>query len=149
MSRRLYYLFPDVDHARNVVGELQQAGVNKSHVHAIAKPGIDISSLPPATVQQKSDRVWFIDRLFWNGNLAVFGMALFAFLVSLYWGFSIWSGLAVLVMFVTFVAGAQFAVKVPHVHLREVRSALSHGEILLMVDVSGKQVSEVNDLVLH
>lgn len=149
MTRRLYYLFPKVKHAQRVVEELRQAGIAKEHVHAMARADIDISSLPVATPQQKSDKVWFIERLFWNGNLAVFGLALIGLLISLYWGFSAWSGLAICVMLATYFAGERFAVKMPHAHLSEVKGALAHGEILLMVDIPKLRVAEVNNLVLR
>jgi hypothetical protein len=149
MNRRLYFLFPEVEHARRVVEELEQAGVDKDHIHAMARPEIDLSSLPRATPQQKTDRVWFIERLFWNGNLAIFALALIGLLVSLYWSFSVWSVLAIVVMLVTVIAGERFAVKVPHAHLNEVQGALTRGEILLMVDIPKQRVAEVDDLVLH
>lgn len=149
MYRRLYFLFPEVGQARRVVEELEHAGVDRGRIHAMARPEIDISALPRATPKQKNDRVWFIERLFWNGNLAIFALALAGLLASLYWGFSAWSALAIAVMLGTFIAGEQFAVKVPHAHLNEVRSALSRGEILLMVDVPKQRVAEVDDLVLH
>ena len=149
MTRRLYFLFPKVEHAQRVLEELKQAGIDKEHVHAMARADIDISSLPAATPQQKSDKVWFIERLFWNGNLAVFGLALIGLLISMYWGFSVWSVLAIAVMLVTYIVGERFAVKVPHAHLSEVKGALAHGEILLMVDIPKQRVSEVNHLVLR
>ena len=149
MTRRLYFLFPKVEQAQRVVEELNQAGIAKAHIHAMARADIDISSLPAATSQQKSDKVWFIERLLWNGNLAVFGLALMGLLLSLYGGFSVWSVLAIAVMLVTFIAGERFAVKVPHAHLGEVKGALAHGEILLMVDIPKQRVSEVNELVLR
>ncbi len=49
MHRRLYFLFPEVEHARRVVEELEQAGVDNDHIHAMARPEIDLSSLPRAT----------------------------------------------------------------------------------------------------
>ena len=149
MYRRLYFLFPEVKHALRAVEELQQDGVDKEHIHAMARPKIDLSSLPRATPEQKSDRVWFIERLFWDSNLAIFAIALAGLLISLYWGFSVWSVLAIVVMLATFVAGEQFAVKVPHAHLNGVQSALVRGEILLMVDIPKQRVHEVDDLVLH
>ena len=147
MYRRLYFLLPDVEHTRRVVEELEQAELDKRRMHTIAREGINISSLPPATLSQKSDKVWFIERLFWNGNLSVFGLALIGLLISLYWGFSAWSVLAIIVMLVTFIVGEQFAVKIPHTHLDEVQDALTHGEVLLMVDVPKSKVFEVEELV--
>lgn len=148
MSRRLYFLLPDVKHTQCVVEELEQSGVDKIHMHTLAREDIDISSLPAANQQQKKDQVWFLDRLFWNSNLILFCLALSGLITSLYWGFSLWSVLAISIMLVTFIAGERFAVKLPHVHLDEVKGALSHGEILLMVDIPRKRVAEVDNRVL-
>ena len=38
---------------------------------------------------------------------------------------------------------------VPDVHLTEFTDALSHGEILLMVDVPASRVAEIEDFVHH
>jgi hypothetical protein len=40
-----------------------------------------------------------------------------------------------------------FAVHVPDVHLTEFTDAVSHGEILLMVDVPSKRVTEIGGVV--
>jgi hypothetical protein len=147
MNRRLYFLLPDVEHAWRVVEELEGAGMSTRDMHAMARPGVDLSSLPFANTKQREDRVWLIERLLWDLNLAVFALALIGLLISLYWGFSVWSASSLLVMLVTFVAGDRFAVKVPHAHLDEVRDALSHGEILLMIDAPKGRVAEVAGLV--
>ena len=147
MRRRLYFLFPDEPQARRVVDELTRAGVMKKHIHAHAREGIELTSLPLATQRQKQDACCSIEKLLLNGNLLVFGIALLALLISLFFGFSVWSVLALAVMVTTFVAGALFAVKVPQVHLDEFKDALSHGEILLMIDVPSLRVAEVEDLV--
>jgi len=104
--------------------------------------------LPASTSQQKSDRVWFLERLIWYGNLGLFAVALTGLLVSLYWGLSIWSIFSIVVMFATFIAGERLAVMIPHTHLDEVHGALAHGEILLMVDVPKQRIPEINELVL-
>jgi hypothetical protein len=62
-------------------------------------------------------------------------------------GDTLWSIVAIFVMLATFIAGELFVVFVPDVHLSEFSDALSHGEILLMVDVAKNQVAEVENLV--
>lgn len=149
MSIRLYFLFPDINHTKSAVDELEQSGLDKIHMHTMAREDIDISSLPVSTERQKKDTVWFLDRLFWISNLILFAVALCGLILSLYWGFSLWSMLAVSVMLITFLAGERFAVKIPHVHLDGVKGALSHGEILLMVDIPRNRVAEVDNRILH
>ena len=48
-----------------------------------------------------------------------------------------------------FFVGEQFAVKNPDVQLTEFTNALSHGEMLLMVDVPRHPVANIEDHVHH
>ncbi len=41
------------------------------------------------------------------------------------------------------------ALKVPDVHLTEFTDALSHGEVLLMVDVPSRRVAEIENFIYH
>jgi hypothetical protein len=147
MKRRLYFLFPDAQKARRAVEELDQAGIDRTHIHALAKEGVALPGLPGATPLQKADWGHRIERMLWGGNLAIFGIALLFVVVALPAGFPGAMVFALAVMLATFAAGAAFALKVPHVHLGEFRDALAHGEVLLMVDVPRGRVSEVEDRV--
>ncbi len=147
MKRRLYFLLPEPDKARRVVAELVEVGVDERQMHVLARDGVDLSGLPAATAEQRRDLAERIERLLWGGNLAVFWIALMAFLATLFTGLSAWSVVAVAVMIATFVAGALFALLVPNVHLEEFRDALAHGDLLLMVDVPRRRVAEVEDRV--
>ena len=147
LYRRLYFLFPDVDHARGVTRELVQAGVDEHHIHAVARDGVDLTSLPEATVRQRQDAAGRIEAVAWNTNLALFAAATVALLAALFLT-SVWLAVgALLVMATTFLGGAWFALRVPDVHLDEFREAIAHGEIVLMVDVPPKRVAEIEDLV--
>ncbi len=147
LYRRLYFLFPDPDHARGVTRELVQAGVDEQHIHAVARDGVDLSALPAATVRQRRDSAAGIEAVAWNSNLVLFAAASVALLVSLLLA-SVWLAVgALVVMAVTFLGGAWFALRVPDVHLDEFRAALAHGEIVLMVDVAPERVAEIEDLV--
>lgn len=64
-------------------------------------------------------------------------------------GETLWSVIALAVMLITFIAGERFAVYLPDVNLAEFSDALSHGEILLMVDVPKKRVAELERFVHH
>jgi len=50
-------------------------------------------------------------------------------------------------MLISFTTGEQFVVRIPDVQLAEFTDALSHGEILLMLDVSLFHVTEIQNLV--
>ena len=148
MLRRLFFLFPDTEHAQDVVDELGGRGISMRHIHAIAR-GVDLKSLPEASARQKADVTFRLEWFVWNANLIVFLLALTAFVSSLASGSMLWAAISMTIMLVTFIAGEQFSVRVPDVHLTEFTDALSHGEVLLMIDVPGHRVAEIEDFVHH
>ncbi len=147
MYRRLYFNLPTANQARSLVAELEKAGVDSARMHATAKNGIDLNRLPQATADQRGDKLWRLERLFWNGNLAVFGVALVALATALFAGWAPAAITALAVMLITFVAGERFAVKLPHDHMSDLRVPLAHGEVVLMVDVPKHRVSDIESLV--
>lgn len=146
MERRLYFLAPDAPAAKQVVGELRAAGIPSERIHAIGRDGQSLDALPPATDQQRRDALHIIQQAFWNGNLAVFGLALLGLLAALYTGRPVLAALCLALMIGTFVLGL-LNTRLPDVHLQEFRDALRHGEILIFVDVAKERVQEVEDLV--
>jgi len=146
MLRRLFFLFPDTEHAQSVVNELIDRGIHTRHIHAIAK-GVDLKSLPEATERQKADTTFRLEWFIWNTNLVLFVVALMVCFVSLISGALVWAAVSLLFMLVTFSAGEQFVVRVPDVHLTEFTDALSHGEVLLMIDVPARRVAEIEDYI--
>lgn len=148
MSRRLFFLFPDTEHAQHVVDELVNKGISPRHMHTIAN-GVDLGNLPEATERQKKDVKFRLEWFIWNTNLVLFAAAVFALVASLVAGSIVWALVSVLIMALTFLAGERFAVKIPDVQLTEFTDALSHGEVLLMIDVPKHQVAEIEDHVHH
>jgi len=137
-------LFPTRKCVERAVAELNAIGVNRRHIHTIAKEGIDISGLPESTLRQRSDMGSQIETILWNINLGIFfgGLAVFlvSFALSSTWQ---WAVGCSLVMTVSFIAGNYFASYVPQTHLEECHAALKHGEIVLLVDVPPNRVHEV------
>ena len=148
MLRRLFFLFSDTKHAQRVVDELGARGVPLRRMHAIAR-NVDLESLPEATERQKRDTKFRLEWFIWNTNLMLFILAMTVFIASLVLGRVIWAALSLFVMLLTFIAGEQFAVKVPDVHLTEFTDALAHGEVLLMVDVPVYRVAEIEGYIRH
>jgi len=148
MSRRLFFLFPDEAHAQRVVDELAYRRIPKRRIHAIAL-GVELKTLPEATDRQKKDTAFRLENFLWRMNLTVFVLALLAFLATLVMGDLFWIIAAVSVMLLTFFAGENFVVHVPDVHLTEFTDALSHGEVLLMVDVPRSRALEIDYFVRH
>ncbi len=148
MSRRLFFLFPDEAHAQNVVDELVYQRIPKRRIHAIAR-GVELKTLPEATERQKNDTAFRVESFLWRVNLALFILALSGFVYALVVGDLFWIITALVVMLLTFFAGEKFVVRVPDVQLTEFTDALSHGEVLLMVDVPGSRVLEIDYFVRH
>jgi hypothetical protein len=146
MLRRLFFLFPDEKHAQHVVDELVSINIPKRRIHAISR-SVRLITLPRATERQKSDTAFRLERFIWMLNLLVFSLALIALVAALTAGEIVWSAVAVFVMLATFIAGETFVVYIPDVHLTEFNDALSHGEILLMVDVPKNRVAEIEHYV--
>ncbi|MCW8923486.1 MAG: hypothetical protein OQK69_07640 [Gammaproteobacteria bacterium] len=148
MLRRLYFLFPDEDHAQIAVDQLLARNVSKNHIHAIAQ-GVELSKLPEATERQKNDTVSRVEQLIWNANLLIFAAALIMLVASLISAAWMYSVLSIAVMLTAFFAGKHFIEHVPNDHLTEFTSALAHGEILLMVDVPIYRVTSTTQLIEH
>ena len=60
--RRLYFLVPDLDTARQIVNELLLARVEERHIHLVAREGTSMEDLPEATFLQKTDFVPALER---------------------------------------------------------------------------------------
>ena len=146
MLRRLFFLFPDETHAQSAVDQLINQNVAEHHMHAIAH-GVKLTSLPEATERQKKDTAFRIERFLWSANLLLFAVALIIMIATLAAAEWFWFGFALALMLISFFAGQQFVVRIPDVHLTEFTDALSHGEILLMVDVSHFRVAEIENFV--
>jgi hypothetical protein len=147
MVRRLYLTFPTHSQAARAVADLQGAGVRPEHIHAVAKPGTDLSGLPRATEGQQHDHAWRLERLFWYANLGVFALAALGLATALFAWSTAGMVASVAVMLVTFIAGERFAVKLPHAHLADLRVPLEHGEVVLLVDVPFQRLREIEHLV--
>lgn len=105
LYRRLYFLFPDAGHARGVTRELVQAGVDEQHIHAVARDGVDLASLPQATVRQRQDAAGRIEAVAWNTNLALFAAATVALLAALFLT-TVWLAVGALVVMAATFLGA-------------------------------------------
>ena len=146
-SRRLYFMIPDESQATRVVSDLETAGVGRQHMHALAGKGATLTHLPPANERQRRDAGFRLERLAWNGNLALFFLGLLGLVASLAVSSMIGMVVCIALMILTLVGGALFALRVPDTHLDEFRGVLSHSEVLLMVDVPKRKVAEIEEML--
>ena len=148
MYRRLYFLLPDEQHAREVMQDLADAGVreNSIHAHQRTRQG-DARDADSRASWQRLDRAEKVEAWAWRADLLIFFLALAGL------GFALWMDSLLLaivslaVMLVTFMGGNLYAELVPRVHLQEFEHALSHGEVLLMLDVEHSRVAEIEQRV--
>ncbi|OGI49493.1 MAG: hypothetical protein A3E57_06015 [Candidatus Muproteobacteria bacterium RIFCSPHIGHO2_12_FULL_60_33] len=145
--RRLYFIVPDEPQAVKIVTDLETAGVDRRHIHAIAGKGTTLEKLPPANERQRRDTVWRLQQALWLGNLVVFALGGIGLIVSVAQGSLTGTILSSAVMVLTLTAGFLFATRVPDTHLDEFRGVLSHHEVLLMVDIPKQRVAEIEELI--
>lgn len=144
MNRRLYFKFPSKAEAQAAVEELSmRESVAIANMHAPAKQGVDLVGLPDATRRQRRDLPARLAWWLWEGDLLVFFVVLLGLIIALNFGFMLWAGVAILVMAVTFIGGAFYAMFIPEVSLTEFCDTLAHGEVLLMVDVPQNKVTAI------
>jgi signal transduction histidine kinase len=147
MLRRLFFLFPDEAHAQSVVDQLLDLNIDQKRIHKIAKNGVKLRTLPKATIRQKADTAYRVEWFLWRANLLLFLLAFLMLCIMLVRSEWLLAIVALIIMLATFFAGASFVTNVPDVHLTEFTDALSHGEILLMVDVPVGRVAEIEAIV--
>ncbi|MBI1422403.1 MAG: hypothetical protein GC149_02980 [Gammaproteobacteria bacterium] len=144
MKRRLYYLFPDTDHGQNLPRELSSLAIPSLSVHTVVhypkewRGGGDVHSL------NEPDRDFFLEWFLWRMNLAIFFLALLVLVAMLVLSPSWYLLVPLGVMVLSFALGLVFSLRIPNVHQDEFRDAVSHGEVLMMVDVPPAAVSRVD-----
>ena len=145
MNRRLYFLLPDVSHTLSVIDELYESGI-KLRVHIKAGAGIERSSLPEVLQDIHHDTEHNVEGIFWNINLFNFFMALLVMIVSFIMDWNTIAMVMIAIMAFTFFMGV-IDTTLPDVKLSDFDHALSHKEILLMVDTTRNQVAAIEDIV--
>ena len=146
MLRRLFFLFPNESKAQAAVDQLIFSGLKRRHIHAIAQ-NVELTTLPAASERQKADTTFKLERILWLVNLLVFSIALVCLLISFPLGSISLAIASFVVMAISFIGAEQFVVHVPNVHLTEFTDALSHGEILLMIDLPYFRVNEIETYI--
>ena len=151
MSRRIYWLIPDLTSARQTVNELLLARVPVKHIHCFGREGMNLAGLHPANVLQTTDVIYAAELgLLIGGMVGVAAGVLVALyyplgFTSMQWGVvPILGGLGAL--FGAW-SSSLIGVSVPSHRLKRFEAAIERGEILLMVDVSGLQVKVIEDLL--
>ena len=146
MRKRIYWLLPDLPSARAVMSDLLLARIENSHIHFMAREGVELSGLHEANLLQASDFV----------RSAQMGLALGAALGAAAGAAITLSSLGEMVSKPGLVAaltalGAAFGawsasmigVSTPSNRLKRFEKAIEDGQILLMVDAPRSRVDEI------
>jgi len=148
--RRIYFLLPNVEVARNVVDELLLSRIDEHHIHVIAKEGTPMEDLPEASLAQKSDVVPALERGIAVGGATgiLVGVVAVTFPPA---GLTLGGGALLAIALAGSGFGAfmstMIGVSVPNSRLKQFEDAVNKGEILMLVDVPKARVDEIEDMV--
>jgi hypothetical protein len=150
MRRRLYFVLPHVECAREMLNDLLLARIECKHIHFLSKRDSLPDDLPAASVLQKTDVVHGAQMGVVIGG--VVGAAAGALLV-----FFPPEGatLALMTVLVVAIGGALFgawassmvASSVPNSRLKQFERDMADGKVLMMVDVPMRRVREICDTI--
>lgn len=145
MNRRLFFIVPNNQKASQLAADLEHdANINQKNIRAMERDTQPISGVNSVQSMNETDRDARIEWWGWGINLALFFGALMVFILMLIGSPGYWLFVPLSIMVGTFVIGLVFAVHLPRVHLSEFFSSVSHGEVLMMIDVSIPQVYDVS-----
>jgi len=148
--RRLYFLLPDVDCARELVEDLLLHRVEERRIHLLARRGTPLEDLPEASVAQRTDLIPALERGAAVGGatgalaglvaitvppagLVLGGGAVLA-MAALGAGFGAW-------------ASSMLGISTPNSQIKQFQDAIEAGKILMMVDVPKSRVDDIERLV--
>jgi hypothetical protein len=147
--RRLCFLSPDVEHARKVIADFKNHGVQERHLYVLAKTDTNLEDLPDAG-QDADDFLAAYERgLAIGGTIGIFaGLAAVAFPPAglvLGGGFVLLMGLfgAGVSGMLTGIVGASFSSS----RLKEFEEAIEQGQILILADVPKNAVEKYEALI--
>lgn len=150
MTRRLYFLVPNIDCARQIVDALLLARIEERHIHVVAREDTPLEDLPEAGLLQKTDLVKAAER-----GIAVGGATgLLAGLVAVSFppaGLVLGGGAVLL----TTLIGAGFGAwassligaSLPNTELGRFENAIQAGQLLMLVDVRSDRVNQIEELI--
>lgn len=151
MRRRVYGVLPDLPSARRTMDDLLLARIGESHIHFIAREGMDLKDLHAANLLQTSDviRAAQAGILIGGGTGALLGSVL-ALWVPIVGDDPQWGAMAVLTVMGALL-GAWFSsmigISTPSQRLKRFAREIDQGQLLLMVDVPRSRVDEIETLL--
>jgi hypothetical protein len=150
MTKRLYFLVPDVAICRVVVRELLERGVKQRHIHVIGNRFTSLEDLPRATLRQTSEFSRGLELGLGLGGAAGLLGGLIA--VTFPPAGLVLGGGALLAAIAAGAGGAALvsalvAADIPNRELKAFENAISAGQLLLLVDVPRADVDATVGLI--
>lgn len=150
--QRIYFLVPDVASGRAIVNDLLLARIEERRIHVLAKDGTPLEDLPEATIAQRSDLIPALERGAAAGGVtgALLGLAAISFPPA---GLVLGGGALVAMALVGTGFGAwvsaMIGVRIPNRRLVQFEKAIGSGQLLMMIDVPGARVEEIEAIVMR
>lgn len=150
MKRRLYFILPDINTARQVHNELLLAKIPEKDMHVISSNEGKLGDLPRANLLQKSDVIHAIQTGIPVGGIV--GIIMGALAIASNW---VLPGHEGMVLMATVIAGVvvgtwsstMIAVDVPNSRHKSFEQDLERGKLLYIVDVPVRAVDDVTEMV--
>lgn len=152
MSRRLYFLLPDVAAAQKVEEELLLARVEEKRMHFLAKRGTDMKTLPEAGPMQKTDLLRGI-------YIGLLSGAITGLLAGLYIYFTpdvVGMQAPPYVVFVcalvgaivgAWISGPLIGGSTPNARLATFQESINNGMVLMIIDTASAKTEDVRKIV--
>jgi hypothetical protein len=152
VRRRLYSTLPDVEHCKQLVTELKQAGLTDKEIHVVAREDVPLEGLHQATVLDKTELKHGLELGASVGGVA--GM-LGSILAITFPPAGIVIAGGALTILATTMAGASFGAMVsalvardiPNHELEEFQLDIDAGKVLLILDVTTVRVDEIMQVI--
>lgn len=150
MRRRLYFMLPNVQNARNMLDELLLSRIEVSHMRFMAREGSLPDDMPGVSFLQKTDLVHGAQLGVVIGAIVGLGAGVFLTMFPVD-GISLRTAAILLVT----LGGALFggwasgmnAAAVPNSRLRQFAGGIEQGQVLLIVDVPVARVAEIEQMI--
>ena len=152
MRRRLYFVLPDVECARQMLNDMLLARIEVRHIHFLSRRDSLPDDLPQANVLQKTDIV----------HGAQLGIVIGGIVGAVAGGLLVFfppegATLALMTVLAVAIGGALFgawassmvASSVPNSRLKAFEQAMAQGKVLMMVDVPMRRQQEINDMIVR
>lgn len=152
MSRRLYFVLPDIETSRKVERALLLAHVESRQMHFLGKRGVDMKDLPEATAAQKTNLLRGLYIGFFAGVITGLLAGLYLYFTPDTLGmqippFVIFICASLGAILGAWISGPLIGASTPNSSIQSYAPLLQKGHVLLILDVPPKRSEEIRVLI--